>query len=226
MMSKKSLLGILIVLALVFGGFYYNNSKSLKGSFSEAEDLAVQKKLETGVAAVKGKLMSVESAGSGSLTLTKGSTMKYVLGKWKVNYKNDSQPCNVSFGISRNGSIKQLYSSSSQDEKFLERTQLAVLIDEEVSTFAPNDAALSEFSPDFSAESGKSYIFYLYGYVPSDASSMNNAEVYITSLCAMPESGGYSVWDSEDSSGQNSSFSVENDSTGFGIPGGTEINIQ
>ncbi len=225
-MSKRTGFAILIVLTIVLGGgFYFNSSKNLQGSFS-AVNQDVTKEVTTGAQATEELLMSIDTAGSGSVTLTKGSTEKAVLGKWKVSYKNDAGVCNVSFGLSDNGEIKDLYSSAGQTEKYLDDTQLAVLIDDAASTFRPNDMALSLFTPAFTPKSGKSYTFYLYGYAPSDAANLSNGILYMTTACARPSTGGYDKWDAEDSSGQNGYFSVDTDATGFGIPGGTKVNIQ
>ena len=224
-MSKKTVFATLFVLTLVLGGgFYYNrSSENLQGSFSAVDTKTATTGETTSDVEV---LMTIDTAGSGLVTLTKGSTDKAVLGKWKVSYKESAGVCNVSFGISDNGVVKDLYSSAAQSEKYFDNTQLAVLINDTLSTFSANDVALSSFTPSFIPESGKSYTFYLYGYAPSEANNLNNEMVYMTSACARPATGGYQKWDAENSSGQNDYFSVDTDDTDFGIPGGTKVNIQ
>lgn len=228
-MSKKSGFAVFIVLALIVGGaFFFNNSKDLQGSFSAAsKSSATKSKVTTGsTVTTNDVLMTIDTVGNGSVTLTKGSTLKYVIGKWKVVYSKDAGVCNVAFGISDGGEIKSLYSSASQTEKYLNNTQLGVLIDDAVSTYSASDIAFSSFTPSFTPESGKSYTFYLYGYAPSDAASLSNGMAYMTNACTRPSTGGYEVWDPADSSGQNNYFSVDTDDTNLGIPGGTKINIQ
>lgn len=224
-MSKKTVIAVLFVLTLVLGGgFYFNrSSEDLQGSFSAiATKTATTGETVSDVAV----LMTVDTAGSGSVTLTKGSTDKAVLGKWKVSYKENAGVCNLAFGVSDDGVVKDFYSSASQSEKYFDNTQLAVLIDDALSTFSANDVALSSFTPSFTPESGKSYTFYLYGYAPSEANNLNNEMIYMTSACARPATGGYQKWDAEDSSGQNDYFNVDSDDSGFGIPGGTKVTIQ
>ncbi len=222
-MSKKSGFAILIVLVVVIGLAYYFNSSNLKGDLNDVAKTQVT----TGkVAETNDVLMTIDTAGSGSATLTKGSTEKFVLGKWRIVYSKNAGVCSVSFGLSDNGEIKDLYSSTSQTEKYLDNTQLAVLINDAVSAFSANDVALSSFTPSFEPESGKSYTFYLYGFAPSDARNLSNEQAYMKTACVRPSTGGYSTWDPVNSSGQNSYFSVDTDSTNFGIPGGTKITIQ
>lgn len=214
-----------LIIAVVFGYKYFSGA-SLEGRFTADRVSGLNGKITTGTSSSEKVLMSVDTAGSGAVTLTKGSTSKYVVGKWKVTYKDNSRACQVSFGISYNGDVKKLYGSSSQNEKFINNTQLAVLAGDTVGTFSANDVSLSEFTPDFTPESGKTYTFYLYGYAPSDAGTLSKGESYMTSACVRPSGGGYEVWDSKNSNGQNAYFSVETDSTSFGIPGGIKISIQ
>lgn len=218
-MLKKLLALAIITVALFFAYNYFSGDGA-------AVQVGQDSVLSTGISNPEDVLMSIASAGSGTVTMTKGSTSKYVVGQWKVEYKEKSQACQISFGISYNGALKKLYGSSSQSENFIENTQLAIRAGDATGTFSPNDLSLSEFTPSFSPESGKTYSFYLYGYAPSDAANLSNGEVYMSSACVRPAGGGYEVWDSKNSSGQNEYFDVSGNTAGYGISGGKKITIQ